>query len=60
MTPKFTVLVVDDTPANLGLVLESLGTAGLRVLVGESGAPARELLAQHCNPSNRVSCSSSR
>lgn len=41
-----TVLVVDDTPANLGLVLESLGTAGLRVLVAESGARALELLAQ--------------
>ena len=46
MTPKPTVLVVDDTPANLGLVLESLGSAGLRVLVAESGARALELLAQ--------------
>lgn len=41
-----TVLVVDDTPANLGLVLETLGGAGLRVLVAESGARALELLAQ--------------
>src|SRR5688500_6940182 len=41
-----TILVVDDTPANLGLVLESLGAAGLRVLVAESGARALELLAQ--------------
>ena len=41
-----TVLVVDDTPANLGLVLETLGAAGLRVLVAESGARALELLAQ--------------
>jgi DNA-binding response OmpR family regulator/DNA-binding CsgD family transcriptional regulator len=41
-----TVLVVDDTPANLGLVLDALGSAGLRVLVAESGARALELLAQ--------------
>jgi DNA-binding NarL/FixJ family response regulator len=45
MTPTPTVLVVDDTPANLGLVLESLGAAGLRVLVAESGVRALELLA---------------
>lgn len=41
-----TVLVVDDTPANLGVVLESLGSAGLRVLMAESGARALELLAR--------------
>ncbi|HEX2861770.1 MAG TPA: DNA-binding response regulator [Lacunisphaera sp.] len=41
-----TVLVVDDTPANLGLVLESLGAAGLRVLVAESGARALQVLGQ--------------
>jgi len=46
MTPTATVLVVDDTPANLGLVLESLGAAGLRVLVAENGPRALELLAQ--------------
>ena len=39
-----TVLVVDDTPANLGVVLESLGTAGYRVLVAESGERALALL----------------
>jgi DNA-binding NarL/FixJ family response regulator len=44
MSQPSTVLVVDDTPANLGLVLESLGAAGLRVLVAESGARALELL----------------
>ncbi len=44
LTP--TVLVVDDTPANLGLVLETLGGAGLRVLVAENGPRALELLAQ--------------
>lgn len=44
MTPPPTVLVVDDTPANLGVVLETLGEAGLRVLVAESGPRALELL----------------
>jgi DNA-binding response OmpR family regulator/DNA-binding CsgD family transcriptional regulator len=39
-----TVLVVDDTPANLGVVLELLGSAGLRVIVAESGTRALELL----------------
>lgn len=41
-----TVLVVDDTPANLGVVLESLGSAGFRVLMAESGERALELLAR--------------
>lgn len=41
-----TVLVVDDTPANLGVVLELLGAAGLRVLVAESGSRALEVLMQ--------------
>jgi DNA-binding response OmpR family regulator/DNA-binding CsgD family transcriptional regulator len=41
-----TVLVVDDTPANLGVVLESLGSAGLRVLMAESGQRALDLLAR--------------
>ncbi|MBI2514432.1 MAG: response regulator [Opitutae bacterium] len=41
-----TVLVVDDTPANLGIVLESLHSAGLRVLMAESGARALELLVR--------------
>lgn len=41
-----TVLVVDDTPANLGVVLETLGASGLRVLVAESGPRALELLMQ--------------
>ncbi len=39
------VLVVDDTPANLGVVLELLGAAGHRVLVAESGQRALEILA---------------
>jgi DNA-binding response OmpR family regulator/DNA-binding CsgD family transcriptional regulator len=41
-----TVLVVDDTPANLGVVLESLGSAGFRVLMAESGQRALDLLAR--------------
>lgn len=44
MNKNPTVLVVDDTPANLGVVLESLGAAGLRVLVAENGPRALELL----------------
>jgi DNA-binding response OmpR family regulator/DNA-binding CsgD family transcriptional regulator len=35
-----TVLVVDDVPANLGLLLDALTQAGLRVLVAESGEGA--------------------
>ncbi len=44
--PPTTVLVVDDTPANLGVVLELLGDAGLRVLVAESGPRAIEVMSQ--------------
>lgn len=40
-----TVLLVDDTPANLGVVLELLGASGLRVLLAESGVRALELAA---------------
>jgi PAS domain S-box-containing protein len=40
--PKSVVLVVDDTPANLGVLLELLGEAGLEVLVAEDGASAVE------------------
>ncbi|MDP1578989.1 MAG: response regulator [Candidatus Didemnitutus sp.] len=39
------VLVVDDTPANLGVVLELLSGAGHRVLVAESGRRGLEILA---------------
>ena len=45
-TTPATVLVVDDTPANLGVVLDLLGASGLRVLVAESGARALEVLGQ--------------
>ncbi|MEJ1970992.1 MAG: hypothetical protein WDM96_00225 [Lacunisphaera sp.] len=36
-TVTATVLVVDDTPANLGVVLDLLGGAGLRVLLRRTG-----------------------
>ena len=45
-TVPATVLVVDDTPANLGVVLELLGSTGMRVLVAESGHRALELVAR--------------
>ena len=35
-----TILVVDDVPANLGLLLDALTQAGHRVLVAESGKSA--------------------
>ena len=41
-----TVLIVDDTPANLGVVLEALGSAGYRLLVAENGERALALLAR--------------
>lgn len=40
-----TVLVVDDAPDHLGVVLESLHSAGLRVLAAIDGTHATELLA---------------
>lgn len=43
--PAATVLIVDDVPANLGVLLEFLGNAGFKVLVAESGAGALEQLA---------------
>lgn len=39
-TPSATILVVDDHPANIALLLESLSRAGYRVLVAESGESA--------------------
>ncbi len=42
--PRPTLLVVDDVPANLGLLLEFLGAAGFTVLVAESGRGALEQL----------------
>jgi DNA-binding NarL/FixJ family response regulator len=40
------ILVVDDTPASLGVVCESLRGEGVRVLLAESGATARAVLAR--------------
>lgn len=40
-----TVLIVDDTPANLSVLLECLGQAGHRVLVAEDGEEALEQVA---------------
>ncbi len=46
MTPEApaTVLVVDDVPANLQLLLDALTSAGYRVLVAESGESALDQL----------------
>ena len=44
--PPSTLLVVDDTPASLGVVCDTLRHEGVRVLLAESGAAAREVLAR--------------
>jgi signal transduction histidine kinase len=38
-----TILIVDDTPANLGVLVETLGAAGYQIMVAEDG---EEALAQ--------------
>ena len=38
-----TILIVDDTPANLGVLVETLGDAGYQLMVAEDG---EEALAQ--------------
>ncbi len=43
------ILVVDDTPANLSLLLDSLTDVGYEILVAESGRSALSLLA-HTTP----------
>jgi DNA-binding response OmpR family regulator/DNA-binding CsgD family transcriptional regulator len=48
-TPTPTILIVDDTPANLALLLDLLGTRGYRVLVAEDGISAIEQV-QHLKP----------
>lgn len=40
------LLVVDDTPAALGVVCEALRQQGVRVLIAESAAAARQVLAR--------------
>jgi len=49
MTAPATILVVDDIPANLGLLFDALTQAGHRVLVAESGESALDQL-QHETP----------
>jgi len=44
--PPATLLVVDDTPASLGVVCDTLRREGVRLLLAESGAAAREVLAR--------------
>ena len=44
--PPPTLLVVDDTPAALGVVCDTLRREGVRVLLAENGAAAREVLAR--------------
>lgn len=41
-----TILVVDDTPAALGVVCDALRQQGVRVLLAESGPAARAVLAR--------------
>lgn len=49
MSDTPTVLVVDDVPENLGLLLETFSLSGFRVLVAESGESAMVQL-QHATP----------
>ena len=43
------ILVVDDTPSNIGFLLETLSTAGYSVRVAQDGASALEQ-AQYAPP----------
>ncbi len=47
--PSARVLIVDDTPANLSLLLDALTEAGHEILVAESGRSALALL-EHTTP----------
>ena len=40
------ILVVDDTPASLGVVCDALRREGVRVLLADSGSAARDVLAR--------------
>ncbi|MFY0578519.1 response regulator [Cystobacter fuscus] len=44
-----TILIVDDTPANLGVAVEHLESMGYRVLVAQDGEEALER-AEHMRP----------
>jgi len=46
LPPHPTLLVVDDTPAALGVVCASLRSEGIRVLLAESAGAAREVLVR--------------
>src|SRR5213596_2846710 len=41
-----TILIVDDTPANLGVLVETLGAAGYSLMVAEDGEEALTQTAQ--------------
>lgn len=41
-----TILIVDDTPANLGVLVETLGSAGYKLMVAEDGEEALAQTAQ--------------
>jgi two-component system, sensor histidine kinase and response regulator len=41
-----TILIVDDTPANLGVLVETLGSAGYQLMVAEDGEEALAQTAQ--------------
>ena len=43
--PRQTIMIVDDVPANLGVLLDFLDSAGYQVLVAESGESALAQLA---------------
>ncbi|CAB3806365.1 Protein-glutamate methylesterase/protein-glutamine glutaminase [Paraburkholderia ultramafica] len=45
VAPPGTILIVDDTPANLGVVIDSLAQRGIRVLVALDGIEALERAA---------------
>jgi DNA-binding NarL/FixJ family response regulator len=46
MTPKTIVLVVDDSPATLGMLNDTLEQAGFTVLIAQSAATAMQLVEQ--------------
>ncbi|MDB6094079.1 MAG: hypothetical protein JWM32_1641 [Verrucomicrobia bacterium] len=48
-SPAARILIVDDTPANLSLLIDTLSGAGHEVLVAESGRSALDLLV-HTTP----------
>lgn len=44
MASNGVILIVDDTPVNIGVLIDTLGDSGYQVLVAESGASALTLL----------------